>query len=80
MPTIKLTSVISFDDKIKKYFKDFYDGKIKIPCSDECDEECDGKHGNYELPSNYPPLFIKKVSNYNITSKSTQTKKAGQFS
>lgn len=41
---------------LKKYFYDFYAGKIRRCCDEDCPEGCDGKH-NYELPKTFPPLF-----------------------
>jgi hypothetical protein len=46
---IKFPSVLFAS--IKKYGEDFYSGKIPIPCDDTCPENCDGKHGNYKLPT-----------------------------
>ncbi len=42
--------------EIRKYYKDFYAGKLKRPCDDDCPNGCDGQH-NYELPKVYPELF-----------------------
>ncbi len=41
---------------LRKHYKDFYAGKLKRPCDDDCPDGCDGKH-NYELPEIYPELF-----------------------
>ena len=60
MATIKSNSASILRDDIKKYFDDFYDGKIPIPCDDECPEGCDGKHGNYECVTEFEPIFIPK--------------------
>ena len=40
----------------QKYFKDFYNGKIKRPCDEDCQDGCTGKH-NYELPVKFNNLF-----------------------
>ena len=45
-------------NKISTHFKDYYDGKIKCPCNEECPEGCNGNH-NYELPTKYTKLFKK---------------------
>ena len=42
--------------KLQKHFHDYYAGKIKRSCDEDCPEGCDGKH-NYELPATFPPLF-----------------------
>ena len=36
-------------NELKDYFNDFYSGKIKYPCDEDCLEGCNGEH-YYELP------------------------------
>ena len=43
--------------ELKSCFNDFYMGKLKRLCDDDCLEDCDGDHF-YELPDEYPKLFI----------------------
>ena len=34
---------------LKGEWEDFYDGKVKRPCDEDCEEGCDGSH-NYDMP------------------------------
>ena len=44
----------------KSWFEDFYAGKIHRPCDEDCPVGCDGQH-NYELPTDYQPIFAEAV-------------------
>lgn len=44
-------------DNFKNYMQDMYDGKIKATCDEDCLEDCDGEHGNYELQAEFTNLF-----------------------
>ncbi len=39
-----------------KYFKDYYDGKIRVGCGEDCAEQCEVDHGYYK-PAKYENLF-----------------------
>ena len=42
--------------ELRSYYDDFYAGKLKRICDDDCLEDCEGNHF-YELPDEYPALF-----------------------
>ena len=42
---------------MKEYHRKLWAGEMPYPCDDDCPEGCDGKH-NYELPLEYPDLFV----------------------
>ena len=44
-------------NKLKSHYNNFYAGKLKRPCDDDCPDGCDGDHF-YELPDELPDLFI----------------------
>ena len=43
--------------ELKSHYNDFYAGRLKRLCDDDCLDGCDGDHF-YELPDEYPALFI----------------------
>ena len=40
----------------QKYWQDFYNGRIKRPCDDECPAGCDGNH-YYKINTTFAKLF-----------------------
>lgn len=56
MAIIQCSSNTAIDEKIKKYYKALYDGKLTYPCDEDCPDGCNGDH-YYELPVEFPPLF-----------------------
>ena len=43
-------------DELNQFYKDFYNGKIKIRCGEDCPDNCDSNHGYYKL-GDYENLF-----------------------
>jgi len=39
------------------FVKDFYEGKIKRECDEDCPDDCDVDHGYYELPIEFTKIF-----------------------
>ena len=48
------------------YFKDYYNGKIRMGCGEDCEEQCEIDHGYYNPPK-YQPLFKKVEMEIEIT-------------
>jgi hypothetical protein len=45
---------------LKQHFQDFYDGKVKHPCDENCPGTCDGKH-NFEIPKKINNIFEEEA-------------------
>lgn len=43
--------------ELKQYFSDYYNGKIKASCDEDCKEGCNIDHGFIELPTDHTNLF-----------------------
>lgn len=57
MTVIKISNILkSIGDDLQKHYRDYYAGKLRRPCDDDCSEGCNGGH-NYALPDEWPDLF-----------------------
>jgi hypothetical protein len=55
--TIGSTAAQLVSDDTRKYFEDYYDGKIRMRCGEDCAEQCEIDHGYYK-PAKYEQLFV----------------------